>query len=545
MLAVCFLIGGHLPPAVNESHYLLKARHFWQPDYLAHDFFISSSNAHWFFYVCVGWLGLFVSNASMAWIGRVGCWILLCISWRRLTGNFSSHWYRGSLSWAVFLTLLNMGSFSGEWVVGGVESKCFAYAFVFLAVDALVRFEGEAIRANLKWIYLGIASAFHVLTGGWFVLTFLLVAATRVRTPSPDFGGRPSTNGWLRANVLGLFMGGLVSLIGLFPALAMDIGQPATETREAHLIQVYSRLAHHLSPLRYEPIRWYGHASLLVAAIVILKVTLQNGAANDRTDTMNGNRPTEALAAVRVVQNVALAAFAITCVGILIDALVPYMSWNVAAGLLRFYWFRINDVTWPIVIALAMMTWRFNHAGAATNRMKLFLACSMTVVCLAFLIQNFQAKTTFASHLGEKSVRKILYTGETSHSLELDWLAACNWIRTNTDSDAVFLTPRMQQNFKWYAERAEIYCFKDCPQDAQGILDWHQRRYDTALVGNRKLSKTEMTNILSDLTSRYRVDYWIVDLRWQQTAPDLPRIYPGNEEENPSYAVYQIPSVLH
>ena len=56
-----------------------------------------------------------------------------------------------------------------------------------------------------------------------------------------------------------------------------------------------------------------------------------------------------------------------------------------------------------------------------------------------------------------------------------DWVQVCGWIREETPSAAVFLTPRRQQTFKWYAHRAEIVSWKDIPQDALGLIQWHER----------------------------------------------------------------------
>ena len=56
-----------------------------------------------------------------------------------------------------------------------------------------------------------------------------------------------------------------------------------------------------------------------------------------------------------------------------------------------------------------------------------------------------------------------------------DWKAACAWIQKETLQDALILTPRESFAFKWMAERAEYVCYKDCPQDAAGILEWNRR----------------------------------------------------------------------
>ena len=55
MIFICFaLVAGQLPPDVNESHYLTKAKHFWNPTWCPGDIFLGSSHAHWLFYFSHG-----------------------------------------------------------------------------------------------------------------------------------------------------------------------------------------------------------------------------------------------------------------------------------------------------------------------------------------------------------------------------------------------------------------------------------------------------------------------------------------------------------
>ena len=51
----------------------------------------------------------------------------------------------------------------------------------------------------------------------------------------------------------------------------------------------------------------------------------------------------------------------------------------------------------------------------------------------------------------------------------------CGWLRANVQRDALVLTPRESFGFKWLAERAEYVSYKDCPQDAAGIVEWDRR----------------------------------------------------------------------
>ena len=66
------MFAGQIPPDVNESHYLPKAKHFWDPTWCAGDLFLGSSFSHWLFYVTTGWLTRFLSlaDASPSRCGR-------------------------------------------------------------------------------------------------------------------------------------------------------------------------------------------------------------------------------------------------------------------------------------------------------------------------------------------------------------------------------------------------------------------------------------------------------------------------------------------
>src|SRR6187551_2876956 len=81
-----FLFAGGEPPGINESHYLCKAKHYWNPDWCREDFFLQSTDAHATFYWTFGWLTKFASLANAAWIGRAITWLLQAWAWQRLSG---------------------------------------------------------------------------------------------------------------------------------------------------------------------------------------------------------------------------------------------------------------------------------------------------------------------------------------------------------------------------------------------------------------------------------------------------------------------------
>ena len=137
LIFAVFAIQGAWPaPDVNEPYYLGKAIHFWNPDWLPHDFFMDSPDTHKVFYFTFGWLSLWLPKTALAWSGRALSWALLAWAWRRLSFAVVPRAWWSALTAALFACLMERCQMAGEWVIGGVEAKPFAYVFVFLGVEA-------------------------------------------------------------------------------------------------------------------------------------------------------------------------------------------------------------------------------------------------------------------------------------------------------------------------------------------------------------------------------------------------------------------------
>jgi hypothetical protein len=130
-----------------------------------------------------------------------------------------------------------------------------------------------------------------------------------------------------------------------------------------------------------------------------------------------------------------------------------------------------------------------------------------------------------------------------------DWIACCQWIQQKTEADAMFLTPRTQQTFLWYAQRAEVVNWKNCPQDARGVVQWLKRYEDVypdpngqkIMYGPEIDATLPADERLVQLAEKYQATYIVVD-RFAAIMPQtLPRIYPVGDELNVSYAVYRVP----
>ncbi len=153
-------------PGVNEPHYLCKAKHYWNPNWCAGDFFLDSSNTHLVFYQTVGILTREFTLAQTAWLGRLAALGLLAWGWVRWIPHLTPGRWTSLWAMWLFLALAAAGNWSGEWIIGGVEAKVFAYGWGFWAMAAW--FDGRIKSAALL---AGLAVSFHPVVGGWMAIS--------------------------------------------------------------------------------------------------------------------------------------------------------------------------------------------------------------------------------------------------------------------------------------------------------------------------------------------------------------------------------------
>src|SRR5690606_8840895 len=117
-------------------------------------------------------------------------------------------------------------------------------------------------------------------------------------------------------------------------------------------------------------------------------------------------------------------------------------------------------------------------------------------------------------------------------------IEACEWCRVNTSPDSLFLTPRLNQTFKWRAERSEVITYKDVPQDAESLLEWKRRMDDVfRLAGAGGLPMPAGlgqlgTERIRELAHKYGFEYVV-------TTVDYPLELPV-EFQNETYVVYRV-----
>jgi hypothetical protein len=171
---------------------------------------------------------------------------------------------------------------------------------------------------------------------------------------------------------------------------------------------------------------------------------------------------------IRILQNFVAGALAIALVGMAFS-MVGCFDRVFAAGLLKFYWFRLTDIVVPLGVAFMATCWMRKKLAAGTGSGVKWGYASLTfAVAIAGL------------HFGSYIPLRISPPASRADDAKrianpAAWQEACRWIAENTPDDARFFTPRLSQTFKWYARRAEVTTWKDVPQDAAALVEWWDR----------------------------------------------------------------------
>ncbi|MEP3477865.1 MAG: DUF6798 domain-containing protein [Fuerstiella sp.] len=488
LLAASFLVAPI--PGTNEPHYLSKARAAADPDWCVNDFFLQSQNAHAVFFAVVG---PFAKALPFTWVlvvGRIFSLLLVAIGLHALCLAVGCSGHRAIVSATLFFLIGRTGNFSGEWVIGGFESKVPAYGFAFLSLACCLRNRSKPalLRYALAGLFAGSAIAWHPVVGMWTAIAISMTEVWLWRKPTTsDSSVCNGVASLLRRGTVFGCVTIVAALPGLIPALRMLLSSDldlATK-QEAKQIQVFYRLAHHLDPTRFPAIAWW-HTGALIAVLCCTVFWIRKRRLDSRLDeTENetaGHTEEDAVAAkvqlgggeIYLLKFLVCTAI-IAAVGIGIgwhfEPMAGLESRHWRASLLQFYPFRLFDAFLPLCVAIFVSAipatilsgWHADHSNrdSESSAKMLVTIMLMVIVCAAAAL----------------ATRRKAPSG---YSLPLftEWQHACAWLKTNTDKDALIFAPRESFALKLYAERAEYVTFKDCPQDAAGIVEWNRRLWN-------------------------------------------------------------------
>lgn len=497
----------HAPiPGVNEPHYLTKSLHAWDTTWCAGDFFLESSNAHLVFYRTIGALTLVTSFATSALIGRVLAYGLLALAWQQLCTQLTEDRWSGCLAGSVFLLLASIGNFSGEWLIGGVEAKVFSYGLVFLGIAYLLR--------NRFWqagLMLGAGVAMHPLVGLWAIVAMSMAAAWSVADDLRRQGIAATLSSALafvsqRAVIFAFVLFAGTAAWGVVPALASVLSADSDLSFQANYIQVFYRLSHHLDPMNFKSAAYVGYGVLGGVAWLL------NRLIRDRSEA---GRPLKFLSTTIVCSGIIAATGVLIGLGPRPPVEMPFYEFRM--NLLKFYPFRLFDVVLPVLVSIQTAILLGDHRLLSVLLPRKSRAI-IAAVCFAVALYL---------NAGRGSIDRM------TDAQRNDWVDLCIWVKENTPTNALILTPKESRSFKWFAERPEYVAFKDCPQDAAGIVEWNNRLKFLKKWGESNWNGTSYSAAVTSQLHETTGITHLVSSRWGPF--EAPVVY-----QNGTYQIYQL-----
>jgi hypothetical protein len=290
-------------------------------------------------------------------------------------------------------------------------------------------------------------------------------------------------------------------------------------------------LPHHLAPLTLPTAeitrRLTGHAAFLVVFAGLSATLWRMRVRSERESRAPDDTSFMPYYALRRIEFFAMGAACLAAIGLAIELSLASQP-ELAAKLLRYYWFRLTDVAAAMAVALQLTA--LLAIGIQRRAPWAKLALFATIVAGAW----FPATACW---------ERMLRPNSPSDSKVSDfpaWVEVCDWVAANTPPDALFLTPRLNLSFKWRTGRPEVVNRKDIPQDAAGIVAWHNRLKDiyTTQFGGVD-QNVDSVGALGDervreLAKKYRANYVLSD-RGQLLS--LPIAF---QDKGGEYVVYRI-----
>lgn len=414
----------------NEVDSLPSARQAVDPGWLPNDWYLNLDIGYRQpFNLVAGTLVARLGFLQGAYVGRVWVYLLVASALAALCRALRLRLWLALLVLVVFL--FDQSLVAGEWIVGGVDTKSIAYAFVLLALAGFLQ-----QRYFLGFACAGAALSFHVLVG-LYALFCAVVALLLLPTWRRDWR-KLLSRGWI------FFVTGAYGLLEVARQLAP---QPGSDTAAAWQIYVQLRVPHHVLPSAWPGRLWI--VKLALATGLFLAVLLAS-----RSQKMRF-----------------VAAYALASVALFLAGLGIYAAGQTA--LLRFYWFRFADVMAPLLalVLLAKLVDDFLAGRLAAPRLSpdrqawlrtVISRSGPLLTAAAVLLVTLNA---LQAHLA----RPTLSDSDASVQPALAWIAA------NTAQDAVFLADPSLEDFYVSAQRALFVSFKHSPQSPAELLEWYER----------------------------------------------------------------------
>lgn len=410
----------------NENDVIPYARAVYDHAWLPTDWYLNLQIPYRFLFSYV--VGFFADQfgfvATVIW-GRLLTYALMAWAFFRFfqSVGLASTSVLPYVALVFFFKFFGFGNGAGEWMVGGLDTKAFAYFFVILSLAALLR-----RKLVMAFLFAGLVLTFHMLIGIYHALCLALVVLFFHKSFALSLKS-------IALAALLYMVAGSIGIYGVFDALFLQSSESSSLGWE---IYVNKRVPHHVLPFRFPFEIWIKMAIFSMINILILW-------------------------RVKHVVLRQLSAYALLTVGISLIGLIFYFTASNNA-IMRFYFFRTSDILLPLITLLNVCVLLYDWLQERFALKLKWIQGALVVLCVLVSVPNIidlQKTWTF-----EKG-RFLVHTNAD--------LLMSNWVKENTSNHSTFLTVPNDEFFYLNYERSAFVTWKHSPQKADDLVEWDHR----------------------------------------------------------------------
>jgi hypothetical protein len=492
----------------NECGKLVEARRILEPAFLSRDWLQSNCSENTLFrlfsYCAAPLFAVIKDPIVVAMVGRALIWALLLYCLFRLSRTLGIEGYALAIGLPLWIAR-SQSQCADEWIFGGIEGKCVAYALLFLAIVFVLRRKEIAAA-----ICCGFAIWFHILVGTWgsMALGGAMLLCYR------EYGWRKP----LKFGAITLAF--LAPLAAAYLHRTSDLSYPESVAAANRLIIFYANPMH-LNPEFFGGYAQFGKmcVRLAFALFVFWRMTSRR-------------------------------------VATLMTSFLGILALEFAAGLIasaagwypfvKIYPFRVADTLIPLFFWLTLpmfVYWLLTREVVLRrpNYAQALLWCVVLGGAAGVLVVKSGPATLQALHRFDRTWSMRI------HHQYTPWRQTTEWIRLHTPESAVIIAPPWRNDFWLEAQRAEVVNERRAPHD-RSIVEWHARLValngsfprptswaaENEIQRNSELYYSQFNAAaVEELGRKYDADYFIALRPLSPSAGTL--VY-----QNSEYSLYQL-----
>ena len=422
VFVIIFLTSFKVNISYNEMDVIPYGRAFYNEDWLKNDWYLSLKTPYRFLFSYP--IGFFYDNFGFLktiYVGRIISYILIAISATKLvnTISFNKSFIYYLLALAVFFYYFSLGLGAGEWIVGGLDTKVFAYGFTLLSISYFIKNDIK------KWLlFSGLTLSFHILIGFYNLLSFLPLILVL----------RKNDHTYVNQIIKYLPFFIISGSIGIYGIIDLLINTTNSISNIGWDIYVNIRVPHHTIPSLFSKKIWVFFILFSTTNIYILLKT-------------------------NIERLKLLSIYALSTVGISLAGLSVFLFYGNSI-ILRYYFFRFSDVILPLLTIISISYFISEKIKATSDKIKNISYYSTIIAISVFLIF---------------SIKQIYSEVKTISSVELYDLDMIAWVKNNTSTDDIFIVNPNSNMFYINYERPIFVSWKHSPQNNDDIIEWYNR----------------------------------------------------------------------